>query len=183
MQNFSPEEVFRAISADLRQRGLTHEKAAEKLGFKSRQSLSNLLASKKYLSGIQAVKFQKAFGYNPDFLMRGEGELVNAVPKVELASTSVDTSDLNKTVVALAGMTEIATNLIYAWGHPLAVDAWESLQKGNYEAYRKAMSGLQETLGHKINPSPVLARMICESIEKAEKGGLGKAYFPVVNEE
>lgn len=75
MQSNTPEEVFRAISADFRQQGLTHEKAAEILGFKSRQSLSNLLSSKKYLSGMQANKFQKAFGYNLAFLTKGEGEL------------------------------------------------------------------------------------------------------------
>ena len=71
----SPREVFRAISADFILRGMTRCVAAKKLGFKSQQTLYNLLASKKYLSGLQAIRFQKAFGYNPNFLMSGQGEL------------------------------------------------------------------------------------------------------------
>ena len=37
----SPHEVFRAISADFKLRGIKHSDAAKKLGFKSQQTLSN----------------------------------------------------------------------------------------------------------------------------------------------
>ena len=71
----SPEEVLKLVSADLRFRGLTHEEAAKRLGFGSKQTLSNLLSSKKYLSPFQAQKFKNEFDYNLDFLTKGEGEL------------------------------------------------------------------------------------------------------------
>lgn len=75
MQALSPEEVLRAVARDLKQKGLTHEAAAKKLGYSNKQTLSNLLSQKKYLSGLQALKFHEAFNYNQSFLMSGEGEL------------------------------------------------------------------------------------------------------------
>lgn len=77
MSKKMPEEVLRSVIADFKLRGVTHEIAAEKMGYKSKQTLSNLLSSKKYLSGYQARKFNEAFGYNMDFLMSGEGQLIH----------------------------------------------------------------------------------------------------------
>lgn len=75
MSKKTPEEVLKSVSADFKLRGVTHEVAAEKLGYGSKQTLSNLLSSKKYLSGYQAKRFNDAFGYNMEFLMSGKGEL------------------------------------------------------------------------------------------------------------
>lgn len=75
MSKKSPEEVLKSVSADFKSRGVTHESAAKKMGYGSKQTLSNLLSSKKYLSGFQAKRFNEAFGYNMEFLMTGEGEL------------------------------------------------------------------------------------------------------------
>jgi len=77
MSKKMPEEVLRAVSIDFKLRGMTHETAAEKMGFRSKQTLSNLLSSKKYLSGYQARRFNEAFGYNMEFLMRSEGQLIH----------------------------------------------------------------------------------------------------------
>lgn len=71
----SPEEVLRAVSSDIKARGYTHEQAAKKLGFGSKQTLSNLLASKRYMSAFQAKKFVDNLGYNMDFLTSGKGDL------------------------------------------------------------------------------------------------------------
>lgn len=75
MSKKTSEEVLRSVSADLKLRGVTHESAARKMGYGSKQTLSNLLSSKKYMSGYQAKKFHDAFGYNMEYLMSGEGEL------------------------------------------------------------------------------------------------------------
>lgn len=75
MSKKSAEEVLKSVSADFKLRGLTHELAADKLGYGSKQTLSNILSSKRYMSGYQARKFSKAFGYNMDYLMSGVGEL------------------------------------------------------------------------------------------------------------
>lgn len=75
MEPKSPQEVLRIVSADFKIQGYTHAEAAKRLGMKSTQTLSNLLSSKKYMSRLQAERFQRAFDYNIDFLMSGEGVL------------------------------------------------------------------------------------------------------------
>lgn len=75
MSKKTPEEVLKSVSTDFKLRGVTHDVAAEKMGYGSKQTLSNLLSSKKYLSGYQAKRFNEAFGYNMEYLMSGEGEL------------------------------------------------------------------------------------------------------------
>ncbi len=131
MKTYTPEEVFRAISADLRQQGLTHDDAAKQLGYKSRQSLSNLLSSKKYLSGLQAIKFHKAFGYNPDFLMKGEGELKD---DNTLRYESYSESNAKDVLTSAPGASELGLlrsyfrRIIEAWGNPFALNVLSSYQ-------------------------------------------------------
>ena len=110
---------------------MTHDKAAEKLGFKSRQSLSNILSSKKYLSGLQAMKFHGAFGFNPDFLMKGEGGLMeDNTQRYE----SYRESNPGEVLTAAPGATELGLLRLYfrriieAWGDPLAKDILSSYQ-------------------------------------------------------
>ncbi len=71
----SPEEVLHEVSRNLRLQGITHAKAALMLGMKNKQSFSNLLASKKYLSQKQAERFNRFFNYSIDFLTYGRGSL------------------------------------------------------------------------------------------------------------
>ena len=75
MEPKSPQEVLHTVSVDFKIQGYTHADAAKRLGMKSAQTLSNLLSSKKYLSRLQAERFQRAFDDNVDFLMSGEGVL------------------------------------------------------------------------------------------------------------
>jgi len=70
-----PEEVFLALSSAIKIEGLTHADAAKKLGMK-KQTLSNILSSKKYLSPKQAERFSQAFGFNPEFLTSGMGDIL-----------------------------------------------------------------------------------------------------------
>ena len=77
MEKITPEEVLRSVSFDFKRRGITHAEAAERLGFGSKQTVSNILAAKKYMSPSQALKFTEAFGYSQIYLMSGEGELLS----------------------------------------------------------------------------------------------------------
>lgn len=72
-------EVKNLVAADLRKRKLTHQKVAELTGF-GRQTIANLLSNKDYFSERQAMIFGLQFGYNPTFLMTGEGPLFKAEP-------------------------------------------------------------------------------------------------------
>lgn len=72
----SPEEVLRNVAQEFKHLGFTQAEVAKKLGMNSRQSVSNILASKKYMSRKQATKFNIAFEFNVEYLMTGEGTLV-----------------------------------------------------------------------------------------------------------
>lgn len=77
MSKLSPTEVLSKIAKDLRQFGISHEDAAEGLGYKNKQSVTNILNSKsdKYMAPEQAKRFHDAFGYDIYALLTGEGDL------------------------------------------------------------------------------------------------------------
>lgn len=87
MSKATPEEVLKAVSTDFKLRGISQETAAKMMNYGSRQTLSNLLSSKKYMSGYHAKQFNEAFGYNMEYLMSGEGELL---PKILSDASSID---------------------------------------------------------------------------------------------
>lgn len=131
MEPKTSEEVMRSISADLRHKGLTHEVAAGKLGLKNKQTLSNLLSQKKYLSGVQALKFHEAFGYNQKFLMSGEGSLMD---DEALRYESYKESTPRDLLTCQPGASELGLlrlyfrRIIQAWGHPEAVKILSAYQ-------------------------------------------------------
>lgn len=130
----SPEEVMKSISADFKQKGITQAVAAKKLGYSSKQTLANLISQKKYLSGIQALKFHEAFNYSQKYLMTGEGEL-NEDPTLRYESYQEMSprdylvtlaTDLNaggsgfNPVSDLLILRGYFRRIIEAWGHPEA---------------------------------------------------------------
>ena len=74
MENKTPEEVHLVLASALKIDGLTHAAAAERLGMK-KQTFSNIMSSKTYLTPRLAERFNQAFGYSRVFLTAGEGEL------------------------------------------------------------------------------------------------------------
>lgn len=86
MNSFTAEQVKQSVAADLRQKGISHARAASLLGMKHRQSFTNLLWKKDYFSIGQSEKLERVFGYNRDFLMSGQGELIDPTIKDSTAS-------------------------------------------------------------------------------------------------
>ena len=76
----SPKDVLAAVSKDLKSRRLTQQEIAKKTGYKSRQAISLILRSDKYLTDSQAKVFCREFGYYEGFLTRGEGSLMSDQP-------------------------------------------------------------------------------------------------------
>ena len=68
------------VSKDLKARRLSQEKVAEMTGYKSRQAISLILKSHKYMNDSQAKAFHDAFGYYVGFLTHGEGSLMSEEP-------------------------------------------------------------------------------------------------------
>lgn len=124
MSKKTPEEVLKSVSADFKRRGVTHETAAQKMGYGSKQTLSNLLSRKKYLSGLQALKFHEAFGYNQKYLMSGEGSLMN---DEALRYESYKENTPRELLTCQPGASELGLlrlyfrRIIQAWGHPEAL--------------------------------------------------------------
>ena len=106
MENKSPEQVLQAVSKDLKFKGLTHEQAAKELGFGSRQTLSNLLSSKKYMSGRNAKRFKDAFGYDMDYLMSGKGGLYPDGNSVKAGVESIPPTMLKDVLLKYSSMSD-----------------------------------------------------------------------------
>lgn len=75
MKVTSPVEMLAIVLEDLKSQRLTQHDIAEKTGYKTRQAISTLLSSGKYMTQQQAERFAKAFGYYEGFLTTGTGSL------------------------------------------------------------------------------------------------------------
>lgn len=78
----STKEVARAIKAWLEDNGYTMIMVAEKLGT-SPQAASNAIAGNRYFGRTLALKWSEAFGFNPTYLMTGDGTLIGNAPRSE----------------------------------------------------------------------------------------------------
>lgn len=121
--NATPEEVLKEIANDFRTNGLTHESAAEKIGYSNKQTVSNLLTQKKYFSPLQAAKFNKAFGYSIKYLTTGEGNLYEEnILKYEgyQESSPRDLLTFQPGASELGLLRSYFRRVIEAWGNPTA---------------------------------------------------------------
>ena len=69
----TPKEVKQIVSIELKRKRITHAEAAKALGMKTRQSFSNLMTIDRYFSPGHAEALSQAYGFNYDFLNKGEG--------------------------------------------------------------------------------------------------------------
>lgn len=70
-----PEDICRAIALDLKERGLTHEKAAMLLGKDNARSVSNQISGKRPFGKKSAALYARTFGYEMPYLLYGIGDL------------------------------------------------------------------------------------------------------------
>lgn len=83
MAKLTPQEVRRTVAQDFKRFGISQEMAAEVLGYSNKQTVANILTSKKdfYMPPEQAKRFADGFGYDIRSLMTGEGPLVFDPPE------------------------------------------------------------------------------------------------------
>lgn len=74
----SPQEIMKEVASFFKRNGYSYDDVTKMLGYGSKQSLYNLLASKKYLSQAQARRFASVFPFSIQFLTTGEGMLLQA---------------------------------------------------------------------------------------------------------
>jgi len=90
-----PEDICRAISMDLKERGLTHEKAATLLGKENARSVSNQISGKRPFGKNSAALYAKTFGYEMPYLLYGIGDLKKKTSSKKLLES---TSGTHRTV-------------------------------------------------------------------------------------
>lgn len=175
MNPATPEEVCRAVSLDLKARGITQQKAADTIG-KSRAIVSNLLSSKKRFSKQMAVLFNRAFGYNVGYLLYGEGSLkgqqiLHDVVELPTSGAGLETTE---DLFILGTMVDIAEGILRVIGDKDAIRAWEGLKNGNFAVYSENMGRLSAS--HEGRQySPILARFACDRITS-------KVYLPITED-
>lgn len=72
----TPREIGRIVAAYFKQNRVTYDQVAKRLGFASRQVVSNQLAGKRF-GRATAAKYSTAYGFNELFLLTGKGELLH----------------------------------------------------------------------------------------------------------
>ena len=70
----TPKEIGKCVSAYFKRAGITQKEVASRLGFSSRQVVSNQLNGKKF-GVVTAEKYAKAYGFSILFLLTGRGSL------------------------------------------------------------------------------------------------------------
>ena len=75
MNRKTPEEVLKEVRDHHYANNVTRVEAGKMLGC-SAQTVTNILAAKKYMNPKQAAKFAEVFGYHEAFLTSGEGGLM-----------------------------------------------------------------------------------------------------------
>ena len=127
-------EVYSEIMEDFAENEITTEKAAELLGYKTRQTLYNLRSSKDYMKPEQANRFVRAFGYSYEYLTTGIGSLMpnkNEPSSIELELIG----KLKFSELRLTALVHIATTIICNAGNPTALKAWSAINNRNLDQY------------------------------------------------
>lgn len=129
----SPKEVFKAIYSDWKSHGITLDKAADILGYSSRQTIYNMRSSNHYLRREQAFRFASQFGYSIKFLTEGIGELRESINPTHYRKFKA---------IRLEALLQIATGIISHSGNPDALKAWGAINQQKLDDYLASMRDL-----------------------------------------
>ena len=163
MQTATPEEVNRAVALDLRSRRISQKNAGDIIG-KSRTQVSNQLCSNRRFSKSMAELFSRAFGYNVQYLLYGEGELkMDEAIHDGLSSFSPERSDLD-TVSVLSALISIAEDIIYRTGNEEAFEAWRAISEGDFNGYIENMKRITGR-DNVRRGNAILARYVASKID------------------
>ncbi len=130
---------------------------------KSRAVVSNQISGKKQFSREAAALFSKALGYNINFLLYGEGSLLEGEKPQDVI---IVPSEKDKTFDAsiLASLLQVAGDLFAMTGDKDAQDAWEAINRGDFEAYNQCINYLVKRNGTHLKGSPILVKYLANKI-------------------
>lgn len=79
----TPNKVAATIKADLKKKNITQKQLAGDAGV-SQQWVTRLLSGEAYIPETWATWFEENYGYNPAYLMTGEGPFLKNAPSFEM---------------------------------------------------------------------------------------------------
>lgn len=92
-------EIGRKVAAYFKEKKISQEEVAARLGFASKQVVANQVSGKKF-GKIVAAKYAHEFGFNEAFLLTGIGELFNSEPENELQRLRAENQELRAVVLS-----------------------------------------------------------------------------------
>lgn len=174
----SAEEISEAVAQDLKSRGYTHQRIADRLG-KTKNVISNQLTGKRPFSKQMALLFASHFNYNLNFLLYGSGELSNPENSKIRVRDTTDVDKLNASI--WYSLLEVAKNILNVTGQKEGLAALNSLMDGDFSGYKLCMEQLMLKLG--VNePIPLLtakyaADQINNVLNEARESSSGPTLF------
>lgn len=147
MNTKTPEQVYLAIAADLRENAMTYSDAAQLTGYKT-QTIANIISGRKdYLSKKQAQRFSNGLGYSEDFLLYGRGvlrqenEMVNAI-----GERNSFMSDTKRLTLLMGYIKDLALMTNDKALHFVYKKFYRSLTTTDYEESQAAILDIQDVL-------------------------------------
>ena len=95
----TPKEIGRTVAAYFKEKKITQEEVATRLGFASKQVVTNQMSGKKF-GKIVAAKYAREFGFNEVFLLTGMGDLLHSEPENELQRLRAENQELRAVVLS-----------------------------------------------------------------------------------
>ena len=158
-----PGDICKVIAKDLKERGITHKELATMIG-KTKSVVSSQISGKKSFSKEMASLFSRALGYNIKFLLYGEGPLKDdSIVRDIVSVPSGERGDLDISI--LAGLIQIAGDILYMTNDNTAIEAWNRVNNGDYQGYMDSISLLSKAHNTQQIGSSILVRYICEQIQ------------------
>lgn len=159
----SPEEVCRNVAIYLRSKGITHEEIGKSLGT-SRAYISNILSSKKRFSKQMATMFSRMYGFNRNYLLYGEGEMMQETVVRDIATVPINIQGTDRdTFVILASLVNCAEGILWIMNDKDALSAWHGLTNGDYQEYLASIEKLSARHNNRRS-NPILAKLVCEQV-------------------
>ena len=163
------EQICKAIALDFKEKGITHQIAAERLG-KTTSAVTNQISGKKPFSRKTAEQYAKEFGYSVYFLLYGEGELHAANLYDGNCAINLGIGIFGEEVISrdvLSATVYLAELLLHLTDNKDAIDSWNAIMSADYELFKKKIKPLIEE-NKKNGRYPItMAELVFQLMEKS----------------
>lgn len=147
----SIKEIKSAIRDDFKFRRITYQKAAEQLDTSS-GTVGNLLSNDKRISQNFAKRLSDAYGYDPNFLLYGQGSLYlpgkgTLVTDKSIFDSYVLGGDF-KVLAKESSVLRMVHHLLLVMNNKVAIEAFESLMRDDQKRYYELLEVLYNEYGY-----------------------------------